>query len=407
MTHIAYVSADRGVPVFGRKGCSIHTQEVLRALIRQGAQIDLFASNLEGEPSPGLDSVRLHPLPRSPKGDPAAREQASLAGNQDLRAGLAQARPFDFVYERYSLWSFAAMEYARERRVPGLLEVNAPLIEEQAEYRVLIDRAAAERVAERVFAAASTLLPVSDEVAVYLERFPAARGKIQVLPNGVNPARFPVGLQRKLPAQPGVLTIGFVGTLKAWHGLAVLVEAFAQLHARQSATRLLIVGYGPEYEKLVAEAAARGWHDVIHFTGGVDAAEVPGWLASMDVAVAPYPPLANFYFSPLKVYEYMACRLPVVVSRIGQLEELIIPDVNGILVPPGDAGALAAALERLLLDPELRQRLGDAGRETILSAYTWDQVAQRILRYAHQPPDGGPEINPVVEPGPNGEHGPA
>src|SRR5579864_987734 len=155
MTHIAYVSADRGVPVFGRKGCSIHTQEVLRALVRKGVQVDLFATNVEGEPSPGLERVRLYPLPRPPKGDPALREQASLASNPNLRAALKQAGPFDFVYERYSLWSFAAMEYAREKGIPGLLEVNAPLIEEHAQYRILVDRAATERVAERVFDAAS------------------------------------------------------------------------------------------------------------------------------------------------------------------------------------------------------------------------------------------------------------
>ena len=406
MTHIAYVSADRGVPVFGRKGCSIHTQEVLRALIRQGAQIDLFASNIEGEPSPGLEKVRIHSLPRPPKGDPGTRELASLASNEDLSVALKIAGPFDFIYERYSLWSYAGMESAREHGIPGLLEVNAPLIEEQAEYRVLIDRAAAEGVAERVFSAASNLLPVSDEVATYLGRFPGTRGKIQVLPNGVSPERFPLGLQPKSPARSGVFTVGFVGTLKVWHGVEILMEAFAQLHARHPATRLLIVGHGPEYEALTTAAAARGLQDVIHFTGGVDAAEVPAWLASMNVAVAPYPPLAHFYFSPLKVYEYMASRLPVVVSRIGQLEKIIKSDVNGLLVPPGDAVALAAALERLLMDPEFGQRLGEAGRATILSEYTWDQAARRILQYGHPPSKSGSATNLVVAQGPKVEHGP-
>ena len=383
MMHIAYVSADRGVPVFGRKGCSIHTQEVLRALVRKGVRVDLFATNVEGDRSPGLEPVTLHPLPRPPKGEPAAREQASLASNPNLRAALEQAGPFDFVYERYSLWSFAAMEYAREKGIPGLLEVNAPLIEEHAQYRVLVDRASTERVAERVFAAATHLLAVSDEVAEYLERFPAARGKVRVVANGVDPERFRSGLAAKMPRRDGLFTVGFVGTLKAWHGLHILMDAFAQLHARQPAARLLIVGNGPEYEKLTAETETRGLAGVVHFTGAVDAVEVPGWLASMDVAVAPYPSLTNFYFSPLKVYEYMAARVPVVVSRIGQLEKLIVPEVNGLLIPPGDATALATTLERLLLDRELGRRLAEAGRATILAGYTWDDVAQRILQHAN------------------------
>jgi glycosyltransferase involved in cell wall biosynthesis len=102
----------------------------------------------------------------------------------------------------------------------------------------------------------------------------------------------------------------------------------------------------------------------------------------MDVAVAPYPKLAHFYFSPLKVYEYMAAGLPVVASRIGQLENLVKPDANGMLVPPGDTAKLAAAFERLQADPELRARLGRAGRELVMREHTWDAVAQRILRLA-------------------------
>src|SRR5437879_13071668 len=97
---IAYVSADLGVPVFGRKGCSIHDQEMLRALLRIGAQVDLFTTSGEGEPPAGLETVRVHLLQRPPKGDRAVREQAALAGNAHLRGELERASPFDLIYER-------------------------------------------------------------------------------------------------------------------------------------------------------------------------------------------------------------------------------------------------------------------------------------------------------------------
>ncbi len=380
MPRIAYVSADLGVPVFGRKGCSIHVQEVLRALARCGARLELFTTSAEGEAPEGLEQVRLHALPRAAKSDPAAREQAEFAANSELRRQLERAGPLDLVYERYSLWSVAAMEFAREVSVPGLLEVNAPLIDEQAEYRVLVDRVCAERAAERVFGAATALLCVSDEVAAYLEGFPCARGKVHVVSNAVNPERFPVDGKPALAVPPGVFTVGFVGTLKTWHGLPLLVEAFALLHARRPGARLLIVGDGPELDKLRADVNTRGLTEATHFTGAVANGQVPGLLAAMDVAVAPYPNLARFYFSPLKVFEYMAGGVPVVASRIGQLEKLIEPGVNGLLVPPGDAPALAAALERMCLEPELRKRLGRAGRATVLGKHTWDKVAQRILQ---------------------------
>src|SRR5262249_27398765 len=148
------------------------------------------------------------------------------------------------------------------------------------------------------------------------------------------------------------------GTLKPWHGLRVLLEAFAMLYGRDPRTRLLIVGDGPERENLAAEALSQGLSAAVHFTGAVSPDAVPGLLNSMDVAVAPYPTLRNFYFSPMKVYEYMAAGLPVVASRVGQLQQLIQTEVNGLLVPPGDATALVGALERLRSQPELRLRLG-------------------------------------------------
>lgn len=390
---IAYVSADLGVPVFGRKGCSIHVQEVLAAMVRQGARVDLFSTSVEGTPPCGLESVLVHALPRPPKGDPAAREQAALSNNPLIRNALDEAGMFDLVYERYSLWSYSAMEFARDAGTPGLVEINAPLIDEQAQYRVLVDRAGAERVAKRLFGAASALLGVSSEVASWVESFPGAHGKVRVVPNGIRPERFPANLRPSLTTAPGVFTVGFVGTLKAWHGLSILVEAFAQLRAQRPNTRLLIVGDGPERENILADLTRRGLANSVTLTGAVEPSAVPGLLASMDVAVAPYPALTNFYFSPLKVYEYMAAGRAVVASRIGQLQSLIEPDVTGVLVTPGAAEELASALEHLHDHPALRETLGARARAVVLREHTWDAVVQRIFKLADAT---RPALRPVL-----------
>jgi glycosyltransferase involved in cell wall biosynthesis len=378
---IAYVCADLGIPVFGRKGCSIHVQEMVGALQAERAQIDLFTMRPEGDPPPGLESVRVHALPLPPKGDTAAREQKALAVNDAIQAMLEAEGPYDLVYERYSLWSYAGMAYARAVGIPGLLEVNAPLIDEQVEHRTLIDRVGAERVAERVFSSASALVAVSEEVAACLRRYPGMGGRVHVVPNGVNPDRFSVHLRRCRTSADG-FTVGFIGTLKPWHGLGVLVHAFAELATRTADARLLIVGDGPELPRLEADLAARGLRDRADLVGPVAPSEVPGLLATMDVGIAPYPKLPHFYFSPLKVYEYMAAALPVVASRVGQLATLIEHEVTGLLCPPGDVAALAATLERLRIDPGLRIRLGDAAREAVLREHTWRAVAQRVLGLA-------------------------
>jgi glycosyltransferase involved in cell wall biosynthesis len=375
---IAYICADPGIPVFGQKGCSIHVQEVIRAFRQQGATVELFAVRWGDEPPADLADLKTHRLPLVPKGEPSLREQVALAINPDLQTDLELNGPFDLIYERYSLWSYSAMEFAQAQNIPGILEVNAPLIEEQAEHRGLVHRGQAEGVAERVFRAASGIVAVSEEVKAYLSRWGIAN-KVQVIPNGVNHQRFAASVESAIPKKPDTFTVGFVGSLKPWHGLSHLVNAFAQLHHQVPQSRLLIVGDGPQRDSLQADLEQKGLSTVTHLTGAVSPADIPALLRSMDVAISPYPANLNFYFSPLKVVEYMAAGLPVVVSDIGQLSHLVSHGETGWLCPAGDELALADALERLWLFPDLRERLGQTGRRYILAHHTWERVAERIL----------------------------
>jgi glycosyltransferase involved in cell wall biosynthesis len=379
---IAYICADPGIPVFGTKGASIHVQEVVRGFLRRGVEVELFANRLEGIPPVDLRRAGLHWLPALPRGELAVREQASIGANVALDAALRSAGKFDFIYERYSLWSFRGMEYAREKGIPGLLEVNAPLIEEQERHRTLIDRTSALQVAERVFAAASTIVVVSTQVGDYLARFSGTAERVRVIPNGVNTERFRPGLAPVVAKSRDAFVLGFVGTLKPWHGLTVLGEAFAELHSRDSSMRLLIAGSGPERNTLEEKLTQGGALEATTFLGAIPASRVPNVLASMDVAIAPYPAEENFYFSPLKIFEYMAAGLPIVASSIGQIPEVLDHGVTGILCPPSDSAAVAAAVEQLRESPSLRERLGRAAREQAVAHHTWRSVLDQILMCA-------------------------
>ena len=127
-----------------------------------------------------------------------------------------------------------------------------------------------------------------------------------------------------------------------------------------------------ELERARAGAAA-------HLTGAVPPQAVPGLLASMDVAIAPAVQQERYYFSPLKVFEYMAASRPVIAAELGQLAQLVRHGINGLLIPPGDAEALARALRVLASSQEQRASMGRAGREFVLQNWTWDLVWERIL----------------------------
>lgn len=380
---VAYVCADAGVPVFGCKGCSIHVQEMLRAMIGRGFDVELFAPRIDGSCPKGLEPVRVHRLPRLRANREAATTRQVEQENQASRDMIEDAPPFDLVYERYSLWSFVGLEFARQQGTPGILEVNAPLIEEQAAYRGLMNRHVAEVVARRAFKAASALVAVSPEVADYLEKWPEAEGRTHVVSNGVNVSRFGP-LKSEMIRHTDDLTIGFVGTLKPWHGVQDLLNAFSQLLPRFPRLKLRIVGDGPERERLERQAREIS-RTAITFVGAVPPVEIPAQLERMDIGVAPYPQMEPCYFSPLKLYEYAAAGLAIVSSDIGEPGRVIEHEVNGLLCRPSDPADLARQLERLNCHPQERIALGRTAHRRVSQNHTWGHVLQRILETVDRP----------------------
>ncbi|NVD08485.1 glycosyltransferase family 4 protein [Vibrio sp. JPW-9-11-11] len=381
--NVAYVCSDRGVPIFGTKGCSLHIQEVCQALSQYQISFSLFAASLGGQCPSQLHPNVVYQIAHQRIKDRAQREQADIEDNQATLELLANAGPFDFVYERYSLWSHAGMTYANAIGVPGILEVNAPLIEEQARYRGLVDHASAVSISEQCFSHATHILAVSKEVAHYLNQFPQARGKIQLLPNGVNVERFSNCRSHAITKRP--FTIGFVGTLKPWHGVESLIEAFAQLYPLHSHIRLMIVGDGPQRPALQAQIDSLDLNHVVQMTGAVSPAEMPDYLSKMDIGAAPYPDNIEFYFSPLKVFEYMAAQLPVVASRTGQIGDVIEHKVHGLLYSPGDVQQLIECLDYLITHPNDATLLGKQARYEAEQKHSWHQRVGQLLNWLALP----------------------
>lgn len=359
---IAYVSMDPGIAVFGTKGAAIHVQSMVRAFLDLGAEVTLFSPRIEGDAPLPVRTVCV-PL------DGGDRATALLAANETLAGLLAGQGPFDLIYERHALYAHGAMDHAAAQAIPSILEINAPLIEEQARHRSLTHPDMALASAWRSLSQAGTVVAVSTAVAAYARDHGAQR--VEVIANAI-PAGRPA-----LPHVPGIFTVGFLGSLRPWHDIGVLLDAMAILQRRMPA-RLLIIGDGPDRDRLAPRLAAVG----AEVTGMVPHADLARHLARLDVGVAPYSAAQPFYFSPLKLYDYMGAALPIVASRVGDLEAVLQGGRLGLLCDPDDAPALADVLERLAGDASLRDALGQAARAHVMAHHTWDRVARRVLALA-------------------------
>jgi glycosyltransferase involved in cell wall biosynthesis len=142
----------------------------------------------------------------------------------------------------------------------------------------------------------------------------------------------------------------------------------------------VLIGDGPELPRVRYEAATTAGVECV---GAVPHEAMPAALAAADVGVAPFdlsahkPLTLGFYWSPLKVFEYMATGLPVVAPAVDRIPRLVTHEREGLLYDPQHPGALAKALERLM-DGSLRQRLGSAARDRALHEYSWSAHCRRL-----------------------------
>lgn len=382
--NITYVCTDLGIMMTEIKGAAIHVRSVIEAFGRQGHRVRLVAS-------PGNEYRESHvPVTIIPPADfsgeldgrkhPRMMRALRHVWNNVHAADVIQQvitdeRP-DLIYERYSPFSVAAAAVAARAGIPHVLEVNAQLAWEGKEYRKQALQEAAEYLEEAVFDLSSQIVTVSEDLKCQLVGAGVDEKKILVVPNGVDVGSFTTAGSKARVAPEDAFVIGFVGTLRPWHGVEVLLDAFRDLSVDER-YHLVIIGKG-QLTKAV-EGLSQELPGRVTQIGEIDHAEVPAYLRGLDVAVAPYPQLDRFYFSPLKILEYMACGIPTVASRIGQVESLIHDKENGLLVPPGDQHALAEAIRCLAHDPAYRESLGARAAQEAQASHSWDARVDAIL----------------------------
>jgi glycosyltransferase involved in cell wall biosynthesis len=370
---LLYLSADPGVPVLGHKGASVHARELCAAFADAGAEVHIASPRIAPEGDVLTARARLHDIAAVlPKAHVAATLRDAVRAQAQEVTELATRLKADAIYERFSLFSTAGVRAATVLGLPHALEVNAPLREEASRYRTLPHSEIAAALENEVMTATDRVLAVSEPLAAALARDGVDRAKIDVSPNGVAADRFP--RSRRDRAR---FIVGFAGSLKPWHGIDTLVEALA----RVPDAHLEVAGHGPMSELLDRVPADR-----LTCMGARPHAEVIGLMAGWDVGLAPYAPAEGFWFSPLKVLEYMAAGACPVVSELGDAAHLLGHGRRGVLVPAGDAGALATAIAELARDRDRARRLGDRARRWVTVNRPWSVTARRALAaLGHRP----------------------
>ena len=378
---VLYVASDQAVP--GRTGGSIHVLEVARGLAARGHEVHAVvraeAGRPERESEPGgrvvWHRIRWRPFHRFFR----------FRARPRVLALLDEQRP-DARMERYYNFGGEGVRAAAARGLPALLEVNAPVLDHPGSWKGALDAALLVRPMRRYREslcrqARALVAPLPGIVPEF------ARARTTTVTWGANveafaPERRSAAVRGRLGIPAGATAVVFVSSFRPWHGEHVLRAAAEGLRERADLFFVLVGGErrGP----------AQGFRGVE--LGRLDYERLPEIVASCDVGVAPYDTARlkqlqlGFFWSPLKVFEYMAAGLPTVTIARPPLDEIVRPGQEGLAMRDGDPASLAEQLGVLAGDPELRARLGRSARERVAARFSWarhcEQLEQVLLGMA-------------------------
>jgi D-inositol-3-phosphate glycosyltransferase len=374
-------------------GMNVYVRELSRELGRMGVVVDVFTRS-QNATIPQIvrlgDRARVVHLPAGPQA-PMARERvydhldAFVDGVDEWR--MVRGIDYDLVHGHYWLSGVAALELRARWGVPVLQMFHTLARLKNGVAQSLADLEPDVRIVEetRVVGEVDRVVAANEvERAHLIEHYAARRERIAVIPCGVDTELFAPGDRATARAALGLdvrPTVLYVGRMTPIKGLDTLLDAVATLRGRVPDVRLLVVGGDTDEPRSTHQGAVRercrqlGLESTVRFIGPQPQEVLRTYYVAADVTVLP----SHYESFGMVALEAMACGGAVIASRVGGLTTTVLDGVTGLLVPEGDAEALAAQLAGLLARPELRRRLGREGVGWA-ARHRWPCVAEAVCR---------------------------
>jgi glycosyltransferase involved in cell wall biosynthesis len=363
-----------------KDGQFVHIDEIVRQLTELGHEVHIVGPAAATEADIGSESRSLHLarklLPR------ALYELIEfcycLVDLFAVSRAIRQFRP-DVIYERYNLFLPSGIWAKRIWRLPLILEVNAPLVEERSAFGGLTLRPLARWSQRYAWRGADRVITVTRVLKDVILSYGVDADRIEVMPNGVDPEEFRFDEATRVATRTRLgidklFVIGFTGFVRSWHGLERIVDLLVEPEFCDSG--LLIVGDGPAIESIQARADELEVSSRVIVTGVVERDKVAEYVASFDVAIQPN---VVEYASPLKALEYLAMGRAIVAPRSPNICELLDDGENSLLFELDDQESLRRSLLALHEDDAMRNALESCARQTIVDRkLTWRHNAERV-----------------------------
>ena len=380
-----------------------HTLGVLRGFKKNSCRVKIISN----ERFLGIDDFNFTAI------EPKIHRSASFGellynfyAKREFRKEISSFKP-DFVYHRYTGYTFFVAKIAQELNIPLILEFNSfttwmikygggnknilkRFIRRYLMYHIV------KKIENYNLQKASLIVTVSQPLKSDLLKIGISEGKILVNPNGVDIEKFNPEIEKtekckqlkaSLEIDDNKIVVGFSGTFGLWHGIPQLTEAIDNILSKKLLSNIHFLIMGEGYTK--AERQLRdemikrlSKYKDITFTGVIPYSEIQYYLATCDILLSPHCPQVDgreFFGSPTKLFEYMAMGKGIVASNLAQIGEVLKHKQSAILVTPGDVEELVKGILKLVEDEELRKQLGKKAREVVISNYTWEKNTERVI----------------------------